>query len=113
MENLQNNDPWGIGVAITAITVVFLGLVLLVFAFKVIGKIAIRISKYRAKQASGHDMTEMIPGEVIAAITAALYEVAEGTHDLEKTVLTIHKVARAYSPWSSKIYGLRESRNRV
>ena len=30
------------------------------------------------------------------------------THDAESTVLTINKVKRAYSPWSSKIYSLRE-----
>jgi Na+-transporting methylmalonyl-CoA/oxaloacetate decarboxylase gamma subunit len=112
MENLQNNDPWGIGMTITAMAVVFLSLVLLVFAFILIGRIAIRISKYRAKKACGHDTHEMIPGEVIAAIAGALYEVAEDTHDMENTVLTIHKVARAYSPWSSKIYGLREPRNK-
>jgi len=108
MESLQNSDPWGIGMTITAMAVVFIGLALLVFAFKIIGKTAIRISRYRAKKAGGHDHHAMIPGEVIAAIASALYEVAEGTHDLENTVLTIHKVARAYSPWSSKIYGLRE-----
>jgi len=109
MENLQNNDPWGIGMTITAMAVVFIGLLLLVFAFMLIGKIAIRISKNRTKIASGgHNTHEMISGEVIAAITTALFEVAEDTHDLENTVLTIHKVARAYSPWSSKIYGLRE-----
>ncbi|HAH59495.1 MAG TPA: phage tail protein, partial [Bacteroidales bacterium] len=28
-------------------------------------------------------------------------------HDHEDAVLTIKKVARTYSPWSSKIYGLR------
>jgi len=108
MENLQNNDPWGIGMTITAMAVVFLSLLLLIFAFFLIGKVAIRIGKYRTKKAGGHATQELIPGEVIAAITTALYEVAEDTHDLENTVLTIHKVARAYSPWSSKIYGLRE-----
>ena len=29
-------------------------------------------------------------------------------HDRENTILTINKVRRAYSPWSSKIYNLRE-----
>lgn len=29
-------------------------------------------------------------------------------HDKESAILTINKVKRAYSPWSSKIYGLRE-----
>ena len=37
----------------------------------------------------------------------ALYEVSEDAHDMESTVLTMRKVARRYSPWNSKIYGMR------
>ena len=49
-------------------------------------------------------------GAVVAAITTALYEVSEeNIHDMEDTVLTIQKVSRCYSPWSSKIYGMREA----
>ncbi len=48
------------------------------------------------------------PGEVFAAIAMALHEYQDNSHDLEDTVLTINRVARAYSPWSSKIYGLRQ-----
>ena len=33
-------------------------------------------------------------------------------HDVEETVLTITRVKRSYSPWSSKIYTLRENPNR-
>jgi len=29
-------------------------------------------------------------------------------HDKESEILTIDKVSRTYSPWSSKIYGLRQ-----
>ena len=46
--------------------------------------------------------------EVYAAIAMALYEVAEEVHDIENAVLTIKTVDRTYSPWSSKIYTLRE-----
>ena len=46
--------------------------------------------------------------EVYAAIAMAIYAATEEVHDVEKTVLTIRPVARTYSPWSSKIYGLRE-----
>ena len=38
----------------------------------------------------------------------ALYEHLN-THDIEETILTINKVKRTYSPWSSKIYTLRET----
>jgi len=44
---------------------------------------------------------------VVAAIATALYEATEHVHDIEHTVLTIQKVSRRYSPWSSKIYGMR------
>jgi hypothetical protein len=32
----------------------------------------------------------------------------EEVHDFEDTVLTIKKVQKPYSPWSSKLYGLRQ-----
>jgi hypothetical protein len=38
-----------------------------------------------------------------------LYESENATHDYENTILTINKTARTYSPWSSKIYTLRET----
>ena len=46
-------------------------------------------------------------GEAIAAISMALHDHLDA-HDRESAVLTINKVRRAYSPWSSKIYSLRE-----
>jgi len=53
--------------------------------------------------------TETISGEVFAAISAALYEVMENVHDTESNILTINRSTNTYSPWNSKIYGLRES----
>ena len=95
---------------LTAMTVVFLGLLLLYLIFKQVGRSAIKMSRRRAEKVSGgrsvtHNTNE--PGAVFAAIATALYEVAEDAHDFENTVLTIHRVTRNYSPWSSKIYGLR------
>ena len=49
------------------------------------------------------------PGEVYAAISMALHEMQDEVHDVEETVLTITRVKRSYSPWSSKIYTLRET----
>jgi hypothetical protein len=46
-------------------------------------------------------------GEIYAAIALALSDMTE-CHDVESNVLTIHNVANNYSPWSSKIYTLRE-----
>ena len=47
--------------------------------------------------------------EVVAAIGLAINLYLKDIHDYEQAVLTIHKVMRPYSPWSSKIYGLRRT----
>ena len=46
--------------------------------------------------------------EVSIAIAAAIYLYRQEVHDYEDTVLTIKRIDRAYSPWSSKIYSLRK-----
>jgi hypothetical protein len=48
-----------------------------------------------------------IPGDVSAAISVALYLYHE-LHDEESNVITIKRISKTYSPWSSKIYTLRE-----
>lgn len=48
-------------------------------------------------------------GEVYAAIALALHMHLEEVHDYEKMILTLQRVMRPYSPWSSKIYGLRQN----
>jgi glutaconyl-CoA/methylmalonyl-CoA decarboxylase subunit delta len=47
-----------------------------------------------------------ITGEVNAAISVALHLYFNEMHDEESNVMTIKKVSKRYSPWSSKIYGL-------
>jgi len=49
---------------------------------------------------------EMIPADVSAAIGLALYFYNE-LHDEESNVLTIERISKNYSPWSSKIYSIR------
>jgi hypothetical protein len=70
------------------------------------------MSHKRAMKASGmtkeeaKGITEQ-SGDIYAAIALAIYEATE-LHDEENTILTIKNTARNYSPWSSKIYTLRE-----
>ncbi|MGE5402287.1 MAG: hypothetical protein ACM3S2_17955 [Ignavibacteriales bacterium] len=47
-------------------------------------------------------------GEVYAVIGMALHLYLQDLHDYENMVLTMQRVMRPYSPWSSKIYGLRQ-----
>jgi hypothetical protein len=49
---------------------------------------------------------QKITGDENAAICAALYLYFTELHDEEKYVMTVKKVSRTYSPWSSKIYGI-------
>lgn len=117
MDKFEQHDPVGIGMAISAMSVVFLGLILLYICFKLIGKAAIKLRKRNAMIA--HNITDKqeakekklgeAPGEVIAAISMALHEAQGADHDVEETILTISCVKRSYSPWSSKIYTLRET----
>ena len=117
MDKFEQHDPVGIGMAISAMSVVFLGLILLYICFKLIGKAAIKLRKRNAMIA--HNITDKqeakekklgeAPGEVIAAISMALHEAQGADHDVEETILTISRVKRSYSPWSSKIYTLSET----
>ena len=50
-----------------------------------------------------------LSGEINAAIAMALSMYVSQTHDFENTTITLKKVSRPYSPWSSKIYGLRNN----
>jgi Na+-transporting methylmalonyl-CoA/oxaloacetate decarboxylase gamma subunit len=109
-QRFKDYDPFGIVMAITAMSVVFIALMLLFLIFKQIGKISINSERKKAKKAGLTPAVEETSGEVYAAISAAihLFYQQEEAHDLENTILTIDKVTRTYSPWSSKIYGLRE-----
>ena len=117
MEKFEEHDSDGIGMSISAMSVVFCGLILLFIAFKIVGKASVSLSKRNAMKAKGiTDKQEAkekklgeAPGEIFAAIAMAMYEMQSDVHDVEDTVLTITRVKRSYSPWSSKIYTLRET----
>ena len=105
-------DPTGVGMAVIAMMVVFTSLALLYLIFKSTGSY---FSKSAAKKLKPQVEAGVEPakisdmsGEVSAAISMALYLYSTNLHVQENTVLTIKKVARTYSPWSSKIYSLRK-----
>ena len=113
VESFKENDGSGTTMTITAMSVVFLALIILYIVFKNVGNTAVKLSRQRAMKASGLSKEQAKEaasesGEVYAAISMAIYEATEAVHDDENTVLTIKNVARSYSPWSSKIYSLRE-----
>lgn len=114
IERFATNDSHGFSMTLMAMMVVFSALLLLCLSFYAIGKIgawASRLNKMRAHDLTKEEAKEVNlthdSGEEIAAIVMALHEHLNA-HDSENTILTINKVKRAYSPWSSKIYNLRQ-----
>lgn len=116
VENFKEHDADGIGMSITAMSVVFLGLILLYLAFKVVGNVSVKMGKRNAMKVHGitdkKEATEkrlgQRSGEEFAAISMAMHEYLNDAHDVEDMIITINRVKRTYSPWSSKIYTLRE-----
>ena len=101
-----------------AMCIVFCALLLLSICFYIISRIGAKMSKTRKTKATSDLLTETVKadgipdtdadsGEVIAAIGMALYQHLNA-HDLESDILTIRKTKRSYSPWSSKIYNMRQ-----
>ena len=120
-EMFRQADPSGIVITITAVMAVGVALTLLYLIFKYMGKYYIRAAARRKEEEAkgakpvpagikGSD--EVLTGEELAAISMAIYKYSEDLHDLENTVLMINRITKMYSPWSSKIYGLRQPLNR-
>lgn len=116
VDMFAEQDARGGGMAVMAMCIVFTALLVLAICFQIINKIGANISARRKEKALAESHPEAAPaagkrdtdsGEVIAAISMALHDHLDA-HDKESTILTINKVRRSYSPWSSKIYSLRE-----
>ena len=114
-EEIAKRDPWGIGMAVIALSVVFLALLMLYLIFKQVGVQLIAMQErhmIKPKEKKVEPKRETVASNlaigdgVYAAIAAAIHLYSEELHDVENTVLTINKVSRTYSPWSSKIHGL-------
>ena len=113
-ERFTEVDPWGIGMTFIGMAVVFLSLILLYLLFMNISKIIVKKSSAQKEEitlpAENKKQTSIKQQEeVYAAIALALHLYKSDLHDHENPILTINRVARTYSPWSSKIYGLRQS----
>ena len=108
-ERIQASDPYGAGLAVVAVSVVFFALVCIMFMMGGYGKLIQRFQN--RKQASGKATaasgTGNAPeGEVYAAIAAAIYAYSQDLHDVEDTVITIQKTERAWTPWNAKFYNM-------
>lgn len=76
---MAENDPHGVIITVVSVAVVFAALIILFFAYTIIGKVA----NWRTD-----DRSE----EVAAAISLALHDYADGeTHDKESYIITIRQ----------------------
>jgi len=115
IQNFKDIDANGFGMTVMAMAIVFSALLTLCICFYIISKIGASRNRSRKMEAQGMVVAETPrearpshdSGEEIAAIVAALHQHLN-VHDRESTILTINKVKRAYSPWSSKIYSIRQ-----
>ncbi len=114
-EKFQERDSTGVVLAITAMSVVFSALLCLFLLFKLVGVIMVGMANKPKKASKTASIltpkTSSVSEETAAAIALAFKLHQEDLHDKESTVLTINRVARFYSPWSSKIYGINRLPN--
>ena len=108
-------DTANLIIALVGYLIVFTALVMLYFVFYYFPKLLTLFNrKNRRKGAKASvNQEEVMSGEVNAAITMALYLFNNEHHDEESNILTIKKTSKTYSPWSSKIYSVRNSFNRI
>ena len=101
----------GLTITLVGILVVFSALIVLTIIFNQIPRIlksTIRFNfRRKGKLKEDEECCPDISGDTNAAIALALHLYLSELHDTESNVMTIEKVSRKYSPWSSKIYGLR------
>ena len=100
----------GIGIAVIGYIIVFLTLVFLYYIFTFLPKILMYQKRRKLakddKNQKIQDEELIVTGEEATAIAMALY-MYRILHDEESDVLTIKRVSKTYTPWSSKIYSMR------
>jgi hypothetical protein len=104
-ERIIKIDPYGLGMAVIAMSIVFLVLMMIFLMFKQFSISVARNEKRKALKISSPDDI-VVTEEMAAAIGLALHLYQKDMADYENLVLTINKVSRTYSPWNSKLYGI-------
>ncbi len=104
----------GYTVAIVGYLIVFVALVFLIFVFTIIPRLLnTKIKRRLKKEGKSTEVTNInVEGNVNAAIALAIHMYINELHDEESGIITIKKVTKRYSPWSSKIYGVMNQPHR-
>ena len=111
---LSNTVEFGITVSVVGFFMVFFSLAALVIVFTRLPKlINMKFNKTKLRRNKNEEVVTgddfIVEGNVTAAISLALHLYFSELHDDESNVVTIKKVRKAYSPWSSKIYSVNQN----
>ncbi len=113
---LASSVQFGYTVAIVGFLIVFTALTCLVIVFtnapKLINMKFNKAKMKKRKQKGEQEPAEddyIVEGNVTAAISLALHMYFNELHDEESNIVTIKKVRKSYSPWSSKIYSVQNN----
>lgn len=113
-ERLKRDDPYGIGLAIISMSVVFTALILIFAMLKLFGWSSKKLAQKNAKKTETTVVAnvanvdgekqedEQLTGEEAAAIATALHLHFNSMHDEESEVITINMPSKHYSPWAQK-----------
>lgn len=105
-------DPITWTIVVVGIGVVFISLLIVYLFFRYLLTFILnfRLRSFARKKgidpAAIQTVKTIQSGEVNAAIAMALYSYFNELHDVESGVITIKRVSRNYSPWSSKLYNM-------
>lgn len=103
LSNTRLGIFWGIVIVLAALFVYFL--------YRT-NKIIDTRNKDKQEKKAGEQIRatqKEISDEAAAAIALAIHMYKSDLHDKESFTITLKKVSKIYSPWSSKIYTLRQN----
>jgi uncharacterized membrane protein YqhA len=105
-------DPFGLGMALMAMLVVISVLAFVATFFQNLERMINFTTKALSKRKEKTEEIEVKVStsvEEAAAIALALHLFISDQHDSESMNLTLNRISKTYSPWSSKIYGVMNS----
>lgn len=103
-------------IVIVGVVIVFISLIVIYLFFRYGMTYMLKFQLKNLARKKGVDPKELedsqalMTGETNAAIAMALYSYFDEIHDEESGVITIKRVSKIYSPWSSKLYNMKNLR---
>lgn len=124
-EVIAASDPYGVGLTVVAVSVVFIALISVCLIMLGYGSAIRNWNEKRKKkdeakkepavsgqQPAAVSSQQSVDGDVYAAIATAIYLYNEELHDDEDMVITIQNVERAWTPWNDKRFNMNQYFNK-